>query len=263
MKKLNLLVMVLSVILFASCSANGTSVPVTYECCPSNDTLLENIESDIQKAFLRSIMSGDLEELGSIRDQLSDLNQEKPFRVIEYWMAFADYYSSITAMQHGDNDGAEYLIDRAIQTMKNMESKSSEDYALLAMAQGFGIQFKGMKAMFISRQINKNLEKAMTLDPNNLRAFYVAGSNDFYTPEQYGGGKMVEEYLTKALALEDQETPNPYLPSWGRDLAYETLINYYIKKEEWAKAKATFKEARELYPDNYMINQLAGELVDK
>jgi len=40
-----------------------------------------------------------------------------------------------------------------------MKNKNSEDYALLAMLHGFSLQFKGMKAMFISSDIKKNIEK--------------------------------------------------------------------------------------------------------
>ena len=145
-----------------------------------------------------------------------------------------------------------------------MDKKNSEDYALLAMVQSFSIQFKaGMKAPFIANKVSKNGKLAMSMDENNPRAYYVLGSSDFYTPEQYGGGKEVEQLLKKAISLPAQATVNPYLPSWGIEEAYEMLVRFYIRTERWADAKHYYKEASKSYPDNYQIGQLASQLIDK
>lgn len=263
MKKTHLLP-VLLLLFFLNCNSEGV-IPESYSDpgISWNDTILENIQGKISSAFLQGIVSGDPEPLGKIYDELSKVNEESPQKLIDYWLSYTDYYSSITSIQSENSESAEFLIDRGIKRMKEMKNKNSEDYALLALSQGFGIQFKGMKAMFISMQISKNLEKAKELGPDNLRAFYAAGSNDYYTPAQYGGGKKAEEYLLKALSLEDQSNPNPYLPSWGRDLAYEILLQVYIKQEKWEKAKSLYLTAHEMYPESYMINQLASKLVGK
>ena len=144
-----------------------------------------------------------------------------------------------------------------------MKNKNSEDYALLAMLQGFSIQFKGMKAMFISRDIKKNLKKAIAIDSTNLRAYYVFASNDYHTPEKYGGGKKAEEYLLKAISLPAQKIKNDYLPSWGKEEAYEMLIKLYIKKEKWELAKKYYKEGIKKFPESYTISQLATQLIGK
>ena len=117
--------------------------------------------------------------------------------------------------------------------------------------------------MFISSSIKKNLKKAIAIDSTNLRAYYVYASNDFHTPEKYGGGKEAEKYLLKAISLPSQKIKNDYLPSWGKEESYEMLIKLYIKKEKWDLAKKYFQEGIAAYPESYTINQLASKLVDK
>ena len=101
------------------------------------------------------------------------------------------------------------------------------------------------------------------MDSTNLRGYYVFASNDFYTPEKYGGGQDAEKYLIKAISLPDQKIKNDYLPSWGKEESYEMLIKLYIKKEKWVLAKKYFQEGNKEYPESYTINQLASKLVGK
>ncbi|WP_116496235.1 tetratricopeptide repeat protein [Balneicella halophila] len=120
-----------------------------------------------------------------------------------------------------------------------------------------------IKIIFLSRQIEKNGKLAIEKDSTNLRAYYALASNDFYTPEQYGGGKHSEEYLLKAISLPDQKVKNSMLPSWGKQESYELLVSWYIRKKDWEKAKRYHKEAVKKYPENYLLNQLITELKDK
>ena len=112
-------------------------------------------------------------------------------------------------------------------------------------------------------KIKKNVKKATQLDPDNLRAYYVHASNDYYTPEQYGGGKEAESLLKKAIALPEQKVKNNYLPSWGKEDAYILLTELYIKREKWTEAKTVYAEGIALYPESYMLNRLASKLIGK
>ena len=86
-------------------------------------------------------------------------------------------------------------------------------------------------------------------------------SNNFYTPKKYGGGKLVEKYLLKAISLPTQKTPNQYLPSWGKEESYEMLIKYYIQNKKWDLAKQYYEKGIKECPKSYIINQLATQLV--
>ena len=259
-------ILLLSIAFFA-CNSSTIETGEEYQVLLVNyqaDDLLVNIQQKISQAFVASITSQEDAKLISLNSELKNLYKKKPEQLILYWSAYLQFYHSIFYLQNKDNENAEKVIDDAINIMENLPKMNSEDLALLSMLRGFSIQFKaGMKAPFIGGKAAKDAEKAVALENKNLRAWYVSASNDFYTPEQFGGGKVTEEYLKKAIACSDQTIQNNYLPSWGRAEAYEMLIKLYMRKKNWEAAKTNFQKANELFPNNYQINQLAAKLVGK
>ena len=258
-------------LLFVSCNGNTkriakqetTNYYVQAEEVQKQDTLLKGIQEKIYNAFVASLMARDNKKLSGLSAELDRLYKDKKQNLVRYWQAYLQFYSSIYYLKKGDKKTAEKEIDKGIAWLKEMKRKNSEDYALLAMLQGFSLQFKGMKAMFISGEIKKNAQAAIALDSTNLRGYYVYASNDFYTPEKYGGGKECEKYLLKAVSLPAQKIKNDYLPSWGKEESYEMLIKYYIGKERWNDAKKYYREAIKLFPDSYILGQLASKLVGR
>lgn len=257
-------------LLFVSCQGNTTQMAkteaISYQTQVEqvkSDTLLVDVQGKVYNAFVQSLMSKENQSLSALSVALEEMNRVKKQNLILYWRSYLQFYASIYYLKNGDKKTAEQEIDKGIDWLEGMKNKNSEDYALLAMLQGFGIQFKGMKAMFISRDIKKNAKQAIAIDSTNLRAYYVYASNDFYTPEKYGGGKEAEKYLLKAIALPAQTVKNAYLPSWGKEEAFEMLIKLYIKAEKWDLAKQYFQQGMEEFPDSYTINQLAATLVGK
>jgi tetratricopeptide (TPR) repeat protein len=259
----------LFVILFltACFSTNGNDVNIAYDNIATQyqqDPLLANIQNKIMAAFVQDFMgqTPDTQALAGLDAQLVDLGKQKPSNLIQYWRAYNHYYQAICYIKKDNKAASEKAINQAIDLLDELRNKNSEDYALLSLAQGFSIQFKGgMGAGITSAKAKTNGEKATSADPNNLRAYFVLGSNDFYTPKQYGGGKKAENYLLKAISLPEQATPNAYLPSWGKDQAYAMLIELYLQKGDKEKAKEHFKTASDLFPDNYQISQLAKKLI--
>ena len=220
---------------------------------------LDQIEKRIYDAFVQSTIKNDLAPMNSIEEELKQIDLKKQQNLVWYWRAYLNYYKAIYYLKFADKEKSENACDEAVDWLKNMKNKTSEDYALQVLIQSFSIQFKGAKAMFVSSQIKKNAKKAIALDPKNLRANFVLASNDFYTPEAYGGGKKAEGYLTKAISLPASKLNNPYLPTWGKDQAYELLIRHYQKADQTADADRLLKEALAKFPDNYMLNSLAGQ----
>ncbi len=258
------------VILLSSCTGYSNHVDksqiVRYQSqfkTVQSDTLLVNIQHKIYDAFVEGLMSQNDAGLTKLGKKLEILYNEKNQKLILYWRSYLQYYSSIYYLKKGDKKKAEQEIGKGINWMKEMKNKNSEDYALLSLLQGFGIQFKGMEAVFISSEIKKNARTAMAIDSSNLRAYYAYASNDFYTPKKYGGGKEAEKYLLKAISLPAQKIKNVYLPSWGKKESFEMLIKLYIKQGEWDLAKKYFQEGIKKYPNSYEIKQLASKLVGK
>lgn len=225
------------------------------------DSLLLGIQKKVKNALSSSFINQNLNELDSISNQLYDLYKTRPHSLIAYWRAYVSYYKSIVHIKFEDKKASEEEIDKGIDLLKSIKNKNSEDYALLAMLQGFSIQFKGMKAAIISSALKKNSQKAIQLNDKNLRGYYAVANNSYYTPKKWGGGKEVEENLVIATSLPEQTVENPYMPSWGKEESFELLVKYYIENEKWDEAKDYFKRGIELYPESYILLQLASELV--
>ena len=271
--KTTIFCLLLTISFMNSCSGNGhfskkeriainKSQEVAISEINHNDTLLNNVQQKVINAFVDGKIKQTDKELIGLREGLQSLNKSKKNSIIGYWSAYACYYHSILHTTNGNKAESEKVLEEGIRILNEIKNKNSEHYALLALMESFSIQFAaGMKAPLISNRVKKNAETAILLDSLNLRAYYVLGSSDFYTPEQYGGGKNAEKYLIKAIGLKDQTTVNPYLPSWGKDSAYELLVRLYIRSKQYDEAKKYCKEALSIFPDHYMLNRLAAELI--
>lgn len=227
---------------------------------------LENIQGRILTAFGKDQQLGKTTNLQAMDKELATLYGAKKQNIILYWLAYNQYYTAIYHISRGEGERekSEKTVDEAVKWLEDMKNKTSEDYALLSLTQGFSIQFKNLiRVILLSRQVEKNGKLAIEKDSENPRAYYTLASNDFYTPEQYGGGKHTEEYLLKAISLPAQKVKNPYLPSWGKEESYEMLIRWYIRKKQWDKAKKYHADAIAKYPESYMLNQLTEKLKNK
>ncbi len=246
------------------CSQNPSELAVSQNHKLVSQNLLNGIEQKIMQSFVSSMTTQKDEQLQNLKKELAALQKQRNQNIIVYWQSYLAYYHAIFALQTGKKDLAETYTAEGIELLDNLQNKNSEDYTLLAYLKSFSIQFKsGFKAPFISSAVKSDLEKAIAMDKENLRAYYVYASSDFYTPEMYGGCKEAEQYLLKAIALPAQKVPNAMLPAWGKEEAYELLIKFYIKKEKWEQAKKTFQTASTNYPNSYNINKLAAKLVGK
>jgi tetratricopeptide (TPR) repeat protein len=229
-----------------------------------NDTLLINFQAKVMNAFVNAKVSKSDKGLVDLEQVLLHLNKENYNGIIVYWYSYTCYYHSILLMTDKQNKSSEKILDEGISQLKNFSNLNSEHLALLALMESFSIQYaSGIETPFISKRVKQNAEKALQLDSLNLRAYFVLGSNDFYTPEQYGGGKKAAGYLTKAIRLNDQSIANPYLPTWGKNSAYELLIRLYIRQKQFSEAKKYYQEAISLFPDDYMINKLGKDLINE
>jgi tetratricopeptide (TPR) repeat protein len=272
--KTTLIYLVCSVLLMNSCKGDirysekdRIAVKLSQEASlksnDQNDTLLKDIQSKVMDAFVNAKISNSDKSLLVLEQALLNLNKNNTNGIILYWYSYACYYHSILLTIEKENKSSERILDEGIRQFKNAGNLNSEHFALLALMESYSIQYApAIEVPSISKHVKQNAEKALQLDSLNPRAYFVLGSNDFYTPEQYGGGKKAESYLIKAIGLNDQSVVNPYLPTWGKNGAYEMLIRLYINHKQFAEAKKYYQEAITKFPDDYMINKLAKELIN-
>ena len=263
------LISIFVVLVLAGCSNSGLdkkSPPISYAQQLENnpgDPVLENIQRKIETVFIGAVFTKSTQSLDKIGDTLKKAYEKKPHNIIQYWLGYLDYHRAIVQFQSGNQEASKETINQLEKRIEGMENKNEEDYALLAMAQIFSVQFKGLNTLFIGNSINDNLEKAESINAENLRVWLAMGQRDCFLPKEYGGGNNAEEYLLKALDINPQPNENTYLPSWGLEETHETLIRLYIRSENWEKAKNRYEIAIKNFPKNARIKVLGGKLAGK
>jgi tetratricopeptide (TPR) repeat protein len=233
-----------------------------YGQTAESDTVLNQIQSKVYDAFLASFQDNSPKRLLAIEDELRKIPSEQNQMTV-YWFVYAKYYESLHYLKVQNKEEAQKVLFSAITILEETARKNSEMYALLAYLQCFSLQYHaGVNFADMSSKIKENAEAALQLDSANLRAWYVLASVDYYMPVAFGGGRNCEQYLLKAISLNDQPA-TPYMPSWGKNDAYALLVGYYVGRENYTKAKEVLHKALSLFPDDYMINQYAETLKDK
>lgn len=145
-----------------------------------------------------------------------------------YYQAYANL---MTGMQQTNNALKDEYYDKALAMLDKADviaKDNSEIYVLkswlVSMKIGIDPQNRGMEMGMMSGMY---LQKAMSFDAENPRAYLMKAMNLMYTPEQYGGGKdkAIPVFET---AIEKYKTFKPsstIMPDWGK----ETADKYYAE----------------------------------
>lgn len=225
----------------------------------AQEEVLDDIQNRIDEAFSTSFHAGTT-ELEDIIQELETVEQTSDNLYVTYWKAYAQYYFAIFHLKGDDDAQVNILLDTGIESLETLDDLNSEGYALLGGFYSLSINTNTSKAASLSAKAKKQYDKAIQLDENNLRAYMSIGKADFYKPVQYGGGKIVEENLLKALSLEDSYSDLSYAPTWGRSQAYSYLVQFYIREDRVEDANLYCQQGLQKFPDDYMLNQHKKEL---
>lgn len=125
-------------------------------------------------------------------------------------------------MQSVDPMKQELLAKRAEEFINKADAlnpDNSEIYVLKSMVSGLFIRINPMlNGQKYAPLASAQLEKALTLDPENPRAYMQKGMTLFFTPAQWGGDKEAGKVLMeKAAAKYEVFKPASSIhPSWGK-----------------------------------------------
>jgi len=232
-------------------------IPATY--AQTDPSPLEDIQSILYETLGRSLGAGE-DLLSSHIQQLEGVFSRESSDITAYWLAYGYYQQAIYFTASEDDDAAEEVVDKGIELLEDRKNLDAEGHVLLGSLLSFSIRFSPLSAYGLSKKANKHYQTALKLDPKNLRAYLNLGKSDYYKPKQYGGGKMVEEHLLKALTMPDQTAQYAHAPCWGRDEAYYFLIQYYQREDRTQDAMSTAQQASKKYPYHSGIKRLMAKM---
>lgn len=183
--------------------------------------------ADYQTGILRianARVSADYLEAASYFEHLATRYPEQ--WVSCYYAALSYIHASRQAQDDKTRDAlldkVEPLIDRAFK----LKPGEPEVYVLQAFYYQSRIQVNPeLRGLAYSQKADASLKKALAQDPDNPRAYLLAGYNVYFTPALFGGGpknalphflKARDKYLHFRPAL-------PYYPAWGEAEAHQMI----------------------------------------
>ena len=256
MKTTSLFIALLTVSTCLSASTYRTAETAGFTDPDHEDSLSHRVEQKIEDALNQAIDDQDFAPLSRVKKEIKQTDA----RNRTYWKAYLAFQEAVYFLENEDIKKSSKFIQRGIKTLRKADHRTSEDYALLAMMQSFSIQFAEVSEMAaLAQQVKERAQKAIELDPNNPRAYYVYAIQDYYTPEEYGGGKETEAQLSKAVDILRSGRQAKSGLSWGEDSSYELLIKYYLNEGNRDVAHSLYEEVVALYPDSYVVENLQGQ----
>jgi hypothetical protein len=148
------------------------------------------------------------------------------------WAAnfYAAWSLSVLSFTEPDNDKKDPMLDEAEKyyaKIAYMDSTNDEVNVLGALIAQARLSVNPMMRHAKYGEIaGKYYDKALSLNPNNPRVFYLKGNSLFYTPAAFGGGVDKAQVLyEKAETLFANDSKDIMKPHWGK------LANEYMLKQ--------------------------------
>lgn len=119
-------------------------------------------------------------------------------------------------------DKAQQFLDKALK----QSSDESELYALQAFIYPGRMVVDPMnRGMELMGELNRALDKAIGLNPENPRPYYLRAITLLNMPEAFGGGASVAKPLfeTARKKFESFRPESPIWPEWGKEMNEEEL----------------------------------------
>lgn len=201
------------------------------------------IVSGQDSKFLQ-VMKDALQKLDSAKtldDMQNSANQFERIAVVETnnWLPYyyASYCHAVMTFLVEKKNVKDDLCDKALVFITKADSLNANNSEIYTM-HGFALQTKMLvnpmaRGRTLGPESGRYFNKAIELNPENPRPYYLTGQSLFYTPKQFGGGKEVAcPLLEKAVQKYENFIPESNIhPNWGKELAAE-IFTKCIEKDD-------------------------------
>jgi len=190
--------------------------------------LIFSVRSNAQSDQYVAAMKENLEKISTQSEPLQSLSatfERIAMAEKTQWLPY--YYAAYTSISQSfrltDADERDKVLDQAqkfLDAALNLKSDSSECMALQGYLYVARLQVDPMSrgAEYLPKA-NECFDKAITLNPENPRGYYLKGITVMHTPDFMGGGKRpAKPILTLAMAkFETFKSASPFSPNWGME----------------------------------------------
>jgi len=192
----------------------------------------ENYEKTMSLSIEKLFQAKSIPEYIDVANQFERISQiEKTEWLPLYYASFA--YIMIS-FQETENSKKDTYLDQAqkyLDQAKTIDPNESELY----MLQGFlypsriNVDPVGRGMMYIG-DLNKSLDKALELNPDNPRVYYLRATMTHHMPEAYGGGaaKALPLYQMAVEKFKIFKPKTAISPDWGKEINNTELKNVQL-----------------------------------
>ncbi|WP_439881016.1 hypothetical protein ACSX1A_17945 [Pontibacter sp. MBLB2868] len=191
--------------------------------------ILVAFNSLAQQGNYESAMAKNIQALGNaktVKEYQQTANIFERIASAEQGQWLPLYYATLSFINmckpERESDKKDLYLDKAQEQLNkalHLQPKESELHALQGLLHMTRIQISPMvRGMKYSGLATEALEKAKNLNPDNPRAYYLMGTNLYYTPSMFGGGpEAAKPQFEQAKAKFDLQKQAPTLtPAWGK-----------------------------------------------
>jgi tetratricopeptide (TPR) repeat protein len=184
-----------------------------------------NANEAYEKAMIQSIEK--LFQANTIPDYVEIGNQFERISSIEKseWLPlyYASYAYIMISFQENDNHKKDRYLDQAQKYLDQaiaINPSESELYMLQGFLYPSRITIDPMtRGMELMPKMNQSLDKALELNPDNPRVYFLRASMTLHMPEAYGGGaaKALPMFLMADEKFKVFKPETILSPNWGRE----------------------------------------------
>jgi tetratricopeptide (TPR) repeat protein len=193
--------------------------------------------------------------INNIENAAMELNANELTNLINnsqgYDQALAQYRLSITKNIKSDNEQAIIALNSAMTILEEITQQSPQDdetWALLAQVYGLKIAYEPTKGAIFGPKSAQALSRALSLNPENPRAYLVLGVSKYNTPAMYGGSKSSAfTALNKAITLFAQDSSTDR--SWGYAEAFTWRGLSQLALNDKSQAINDWQQALDIAPN--------------
>ncbi len=184
------------------------------------------------------------------------LYQDQRSADTEFQLAFTEYGLLNVSMVDMDKKLFDSYVDECESRLEKLaagKKYGADAKALLSGLYGFKIAHSPLKAMVLGRKSSALLEQAMKQKPESPIVLKMYASNQYFTPEMWGGDKELAlkafEKSTLKLLGTDLEKSWIHLDN----LAWTGILQREMGDQ--IKAKATWEKALKIEPEFYWVSK--------
>lgn len=182
-----------------------------------NDAFQKAMTSSITKLYQAQTIP-DYIDAANRFERISKIETSEwlPLYYASYAYIMASFQETDNAKKDADLDQAQKFLDQAF----SIDPNESELYMLQGFLYPSRINIDPMnRGMQYMGEMNKALDKALELNPDNPRVYFLRASMTLHTPEAYGGG--ADKALPLFQAAEEKfkifRPKTEISPNWGKE----------------------------------------------